>query len=612
MPILKTHSFFTLGLVAHIAALLFVSLYAVIGEAGPLLSSPQPAFNGHHPSSFHNQRHPGGPHIDGGGNETVFSSISIVTIIILYISFTMELTWPMRVEETLIIILLWSLLGNLGANYFVDQSLGCDGIGDDAATFGAHATDDTFQAETHQHQQHHPKETPVDADESPPPPPSAEDIDVDTDDEAIIIVKPHVTSPVAAQHVPGFARTHCSWNMFGVYFSLLCIFSSLLSLLCDVKNYYLSVVFKTLSIVITVLIFVVPFACNRFRLMSIEVLILKITLYNIVWNMNRFKRVTEDLIGDNYKKGVEIIQQYQTIYQRIETAVPSPISRPRGPLSNSNNNRQMSPYRQQRPRTASPHHQRRDYAFVVDGEQGEELDENRGRSRHPGYDEESDSDGRYMSRAEQKKRRLLHESLNTSNPSALFQLVDTINTNLEPVRRRISHRSHSAGGGDRRGEPHPSSSPPHLQQQQHHRKRLLTADEQVAPDQLFNFDALHRTSRRYGASWFFSWKNRYYGERIVYLFDIASTIWILAICPIFLFTVIIFLFWLAYYIRQNMHELEDTNKHIAVMNKLANNSNKSSGSGSIINSPSVNDDWSEGDDYTHHHHSRNHYAGGGY
>ena len=155
--------------------------------------------------------------------------------------------------------------------------------------------------------------------------------------------------------------------------------------------------------------------------------------------------------------------------------------------------------------------------------------------------------------------------MNTSNPIALFQLVDSINANLEPVRRRIHKRSHSVG--DRRE----ITYPPHLHQ--HHQQpqqRLTTPEEEVAPDQLVNFDALYRTNRRYAASWFSSWKNRYYGERIVYLFDIASTIWILAICPIFLFTVIIILFWLAYYIRQNIHELEDTNKHIAVMNKLAN------------------------------------------
>jgi hypothetical protein len=49
-----------------------------------------------------------------------------------------------------------------------------------------------------------------------------------------------------------------------------------------------------------------------------------------------------------------------------------------------------------------------------------------------------------------------------------------------------------------------------------------------------------------------------------YLIDITRTIWILAICPIYLFIVILFILWLLYYIRVNANEL----KHILLIRKV--------------------------------------------
>ncbi len=137
-------------------------------------------------------------------------------------------------------------------------------------------------------------------------------------------------------------------------------------------------------------------------------------------------------------------------------------------------------------------------------------------------------------------------------PVALFALVDTMQEELDPVRRRLYKRAREA---EQRHQPHLAAP-------------LISPRERAISDQLANFETLAETSRRYNTAWFASWKNRYYGERIVYLFDIASTIWILAICPIYLFTVVILLFWLAYYIRINMRELEDTSRTVADMTQL--------------------------------------------
>ena len=86
-------------------AIIFISLYSVMGDDrdGFTTSESSPSFN------FKLQS------LDSDiDRDTIFTYISIFTIIILYISFSMGLTWPMRIEEALIIILIWSLLGNLG------------------------------------------------------------------------------------------------------------------------------------------------------------------------------------------------------------------------------------------------------------------------------------------------------------------------------------------------------------------------------------------------------------------------------------------------------------------------------------------------------------------
>ena len=488
--LLRTHTFFTLGLVAHIIALLFISLYAMLtgdGEAN-------------------------GPSIPEA-NDAVLSSISVLTIVVLYISFTMELTWPMRIEETLIIILLWSLLGNVGSGLLFDTS--CQqyhhhtGFSSDGMPSAQQPPPSPPQTAHAVH---------VTADESPG---GADDIDVDTDDARVIIVKPYTTHAGEPGSVHATSNHHnnnnnngCgSWAMFDIWFSLLCVFSSLLSLLCDTKNYYLSALFKTLSVGITVLIFLVPIRCNRFRLMGIEVLILKITLYNIVWNMNRFKRITETLIGKNYMTGVELVQRYQSIVERLETPVV------------------VSQQQQQQQYTTMPMRRAQQHDY-------------------------SDSESDYDTTGNNKRRRTSfqtsYDETNTAIPSTLFALVDTLQNDLDPVRRRLYKRAHEA---EKRRQPHLSGP-------------LISHHERAVSDQLDSFDALAETNRRYSMAWFASWKNRYYGERIVYLFDIASTIWILAICPIYLFTVVILLFWLAYHIRINMRELEDTSRTIADMSRI--------------------------------------------
>ena len=444
MAPLRTQTFFTLGLVAHLFAILFVSLYSMMGDEGHVfrVDAMETDFN----------------------RDMIFNYIAVFTIVILYISFSMKLTWPMRIEEALIIILIWSLLGNLGVG-FVHHGPVCEPEPD--------LDDEPPHHPTHHHTISE-NDVPLPTVAASVPPDKHVTVHGIEDDGA----KNHKREPVS---IMSSLRSPCGFNIFNIYFSLLCIVSSMISFLCDTKNYCFSFMCRALSIILAILIFLVPIACNRFQLMSIEVLVLKITLYNIVWNMNRFKRITEDDIGDNYAKALEIMKNYIPGAQNQKA-----VSMPRP---------------------------RRRYANEEERETAERL------------------------------RELSHT---VREPSQIFHQVATMSAVLRK-------RPQAGGGG---GRPPPRT------------EHLPTRQEVQRPYQISQFEQLSKINRKYSSYCFFSWKNRSYNDRIIYLIDLSRTIWILAICPIYLFLVLLFLLWLAYYIRINISELEDTNKTLSVMNRL--------------------------------------------
>ena len=439
---LRTQGYFTVGLVAHIAALLFVSLYSVLSD------EPKASYR------FEAM------HADFD-RDMILNYVAVFTIIILYISYALKLTWPMRIEEALIIILIWSLLGNLGVGY-VHHEVSCDEPLD-------HHHDDPL----------HPYGAAATAE------------DVENEGAAVVI---HTTKddavPPQPMSVMAAIRTPCGWSFFNIYFSLLCIVCSLLAFLCDTNSYCFSFLCRAGAMILTILIFLVPIACNRFRLMTIDVLILKITLYNIVWNMNRFKGITENLIGENYAKGIQIIKPY------IRPSLSS-SSKPR---------------------------------------------RNKRRTTEDDDDDDEDDEGVRDYDYDYQDVQLAEKS------------PDTIFRELTEIQAGLSKRKQKAARG---GNPSPSNH-----------DKLLTRKDQQKPQQITQFEQLSKTNKRYRSCCFSSWKYLSYKASIITLIDFSRTIWILAICPIYLFTVIVLLAWLAYYIQQNICELDATNKTLTTMRSL--------------------------------------------
>jgi hypothetical protein len=96
------------------------------------------------------------------------------------------------------------------------------------------------------------------------------------------------------------------------------------------------------------------------------------------------------------------------------------------------------------------------------------------------------------------------------------------------------------------------------------KRSVLPTHQQNFLAQLRHVRALHQIHLAYRErrwfTFFFSWKNRHYDLYMYYFLDLARTIWILAICPSFLFFVFPEIFMLCYYIYLNLSEIYEVYK----------------------------------------------------
>lgn len=383
--------------------------------------------------------------------DMLLHGVTFLALILLYISYTLKLNWSVqRFEESIMILVIWAWLGNITHGSFLIQSVTpCHQMGIN---------------------------------------------------ETVV-----VASDVVNHHPPHEA---CggggNWNLFNVYFACLCLFTSIMSFLCDTRHYCLSFFFRTLTVLTTILIFVVPIACNRFRLTSTPILILKVTLYNLAWHMHRYMRDLQgDIVGD-YNRATLIMRTYDSVYTSLMTTRVRRL-----PASHYMEKQQQ-------------------HRYHYDDSNSEEEDGEEDDDDHH-YDDDDDYD------EYEEGRRVLRIK---RNPLAVFKTLEKTNTMLKKV--------------------------PYSGRKNHKQGVEPSRQEQQMPYQITNFTQLYKINRRHRPSCFFSWKNRAYDDRIS---DIARTVWILAICPSYLFVALLFIIGLGYYIRRNVTELESTNKTLSIMEK---------------------------------------------
>jgi hypothetical protein len=352
----------------------------------------------------------------------LMSYVSIISIILLYISLSLKFTWPVRIEETLIIILLWILISN---------------------TFNTHCHCCTTAVT------------------------SASNVDS------------NATNVTAAATVVTTTTTDlCQWEWFSIVYSVLCIVTAVLSFLSDIKNRYLAAIVRLSSFALMMFMIFIPVSCNQFKFMDMNVSILKITLYNILWNMNRYMRFTENVLESEYKKCFDTLQDYDITFTR-----------------------------------------------------------------------------------KQKKKR--SNDITSESPTTLINVPKTQLMTLSPrdLFETIEHIGSKLNQKDLVFKSSPTSNS--LAYYNSSKKRYH-ASSQISLIQKAYMIASRYSKDLWGTR-LISWKNNpVYHDLVNYLIDITRTIWILAICPIYLFIVILFILWLLYYIRVNANEL----KHILLIRKV--------------------------------------------
>ncbi len=86
--------------------------------------------------------------------------------------------------------------------------------------------------------------------------------------------------------------------------------------------------------------------------------------------------------------------------------------------------------------------------------------------------------------------------------------------------------------------------------------------------QLKKFLEIHDIHRLHYDNKYFSWKNRYYDTQLLFILDLASTIWILTVCPLYLFFIAIQFVVLLYNITETNTELQTLEMKISFMDYI--------------------------------------------
>ena len=468
---IKTERFFKLGLFAHAFAIL-------------LFTAGRVAFEG--------------IELEVAGNEDLLNLVSVITAFVLLISISYNLTWPFRVEEALLIIVLWSLIGNFATRKLLDCPLPDEEEGEG------------IEEGHHHHDPHSHHAMAMDG----PTDNNRTAIDTVPSPPAYALEEEEEATSFLASMWHDRSGCHETWGMFGIYFSILCLFGLLFSLLCDVNNRVIAFLFRVMAVLIALLVFVVPIRCNRFRVIPTQILIFKLTLYMLVWNANKYLRITEHMLEHTYRTATELVQP---IYRRFKST-PPPMSRNGvegvggGSPSSPSQNRQAHRGAAREPVHARPRHKRKK------------------KKHHSSYSssssssmEASDSDGE-----DDRHTRSYLDTEEEDETHAIFEGVSKLERSLGRVE---------------------TASPYEARQF----KNYLRVSK------------INSRSKGYG---FLSWKNRRYGKNIICLIDIARTIPILAICPIALSIAVLVLFWLVYCTRANVDELQATNRYLNEMHSL--------------------------------------------
>lgn len=393
--------------------------------------------------------------------------VALATVLVLALSRLMRWSWPLYIEDTLIVIFAWALLSILLGNFVVCGDTGSSVLN---IPLQDNETDNQMLVV------HSLKESHIDDDEE----------GEETSTLSLWIQNYHAMA------------SGCNGEAFNIFYSLLVLGVLLCAALVDVRNYWISLFFRIFTFLLLIVAALIPTACNRYRLLDINTLILKITLYFVVWYLNYHRRTTERVLENNYILCLRSLapnlralgtdsKRHERLLRELEDRCNSPVQlfermdRLWRLLKEMRSSNGQSPTRP----TSHPARGRRSRINMLDTE----SDGDESRSEEDESEQEED-EMEFHSLEESLKR----TSLNT------------------------------------------------LHEQSREMRKLQRVNDAFYTD-----------------TWLahlLSWKNRDYTSQLLPLLDLARTAWILFVCLAFLPVVALEVLWLLWHIRLNEAELQ--------------------------------------------------------
>jgi hypothetical protein len=195
-----------------------------------------------------------GLHLELGiSRESLVTYFSLLSIVLLLLTMNTHLSWPLRVEEALLVIFAWILLGNL-----IARDCMCCAPPVELPLLAPTAS--LAQA------------------------PSLGEVYAPLDPVVVILTPP----------------AGLSFGSVDLLYTLLCLVLLGLGFALDARSQPLVLAALCLVVALIVAALLLPLSCNQFTFIDYNILLLKFTLFNIVWYYQRYLRLTERVLLDTY------------------------------------------------------------------------------------------------------------------------------------------------------------------------------------------------------------------------------------------------------------------------------------------------------------------------
>lgn len=224
---------------------------------------------------------------------TLLQIISIITLVFLTIIYAMRWTYPLYNEVPLLVILVWIILST-------QISLYCICCHESTPAIHHHGFSLKSIAPGERKEEWEAEEFLLSDGEEE----EAEEGEDDWHGRKYVKMKVVVTEEEEGE------EWKCSQENFSYVYSLMGIALFLVSSMIDIRNYYLSLLNRAITLFMVILLLVLmilsPASCSQFNLLEGNsfILILRITLYNILWFVAHYKSETESVLFSHYKEAL--------------------------------------------------------------------------------------------------------------------------------------------------------------------------------------------------------------------------------------------------------------------------------------------------------------------